>query len=88
MNLTHNITPFDIADAAIRIDRTESLNDEINQFSEFVASLNLSVDDNNDLVQAAIRLLSEAEKSGFVSGVQIGITLAKETKTELKTRPE
>lgn len=70
MNLTHNITPFDIADVAIRIDRTESLNDEINHFSEFVASLNLSVDDNNNLVQASARLLSEAEKSGFAFGIR------------------
>lgn len=70
MNLTHNITSSDIADAAIQIDRTEALNDEINHFSEFVASLNLSVDDNNDLVEAAVRLLSEAEKSGFVFGIR------------------
>ena len=77
MKVTYITTPFGLVDASIQIERTEALNDEINHFSELVASLNLSADDNNDLVEAAVRLLLEAEKSGYVSGVQTCVELAR-----------
>ena len=71
MYTTNNTsTHYEIANTSVEIERTEALTEEINHFSEFVASLNLSVDDNNDLVDAAVRLLSEAEKSGFVFGIR------------------
>ncbi len=70
MYTTNNTTSFEIIDTSVEIERTEALTEEINHFSELVASLNLSADDNNDLVQAAARLLSEAEKSGFAFGIR------------------
>lgn len=58
---------------AFEIVRTPELFKAVNNMSRFIEGLDLDADRNSELVQLATDLMKSAEKSGFVSGLEIGI---------------
>lgn len=58
---------------AIEIDRTEECKQAITKFSKALESLQISENENLLMIDTASRLLSAAERSGFVYGVMFAL---------------
>lgn len=62
----------------IKITRTKKFEEISIEVSNFIRDLNLSKENNNNLINLIVKQVNEAEHSSFLSGVELGLKIGRD----------
>lgn len=72
MNIEHIRTIWGTEDYAIKIARSEEFQQAAHELSEFIKNLPLTNEQNDKLVELAVKQVQAAERGGFFEGFAMG----------------